>query len=154
MWSIAWKFLQGWHQLNCRFYLYPIYLVGLFLATVILRHDAAQYKVQGVDVSRYQRTVNWKQLQQEGNVKFAFIKATEGSRYKDPYFDSNWEAAQKAGVLRGAYHFYRANKSARWQAQHFIQTVPLQKGDLPPVLDIEEVDNCLLYTSPSPRDRG
>lgn len=140
MWSICWQLFQGWHKTNRRFHLYPIYLVLFFIATVIMRHDAHQYKVQGVDVSRYQRQIDWKVLQKEGNVQFAFIKATEGQNYQDPYFDYNWKAARQAGILRGAYHFYRANISAYWQAQQFINTVSLRKGDLPPVLDIEEVD--------------
>lgn len=139
MWSIAWQALQNWHQLNKKYYLYPIYLVLIFISTLFWRHDAYQYSIQGVDVSRYQRQVNWKLLQKEGNVQFAFIKATEGNSYEDPYFEYNWKAARKAGILRGAYHFYRANKSAYWQAQHFIKTVSLKRGDLPPVLDIEEV---------------
>jgi lysozyme len=131
--------LHAWHRINLRFHWYPIYLVLVFLASLVLRHDARHYKVQGVDVSRYQRTVNWKQLQQEGNVQFAFIKATEGTSYRDPYFDQNWVAAKEAGVIRGAYHFYLPYKSALWQARHFIKTVPLRPGDLPPVLDIENV---------------
>lgn len=139
MWLRTWKFLKGWHQINSRFYLYPVYLVLLLLMSVLWRHDAHQYKVQGVDVSRYQRAVDWPQLREEGNVQFAFIKATEGASYQDPYFDYNWKSARNAGVLRGAYHFYRANRGASIQAQRFIKTVALRSGDLPPVLDIEQV---------------
>ncbi len=136
-----WNLLKGWHRLNLRYYLYPIYLVLFFLVGLLFRHDAYQYTVQGVDVSRYQRTIDWTVLKQEGNVQFAFIKATEGSSYQDPYFESNWEAAREAAVLRGAYHFYSPHKSALWQARHFIKTVRLRQGDLPPVLDVEDVDD-------------
>lgn len=38
---------------------------------------------------------------------------------------------------RGAYHFFIASKSGKAQAENFIETVDLLKGDLPPVLDIE-----------------
>lgn len=141
MWSITWQFLKNWHQVNRRFHLYPVYLVLVFILSFVFRHDARQYGVQGVDVSRYQRQVDWAVLKQEGNVQFAFIKATEGNNYQDPYFDYNWKAARQAGVLRGAYHFYKANKSAEWQAKHFIKTVRLKRGDLPPVLDVEDVDD-------------
>jgi lysozyme len=114
--------------------------VLLFLFSTLLQHDAQKYAVQGVDVSRYQLDVDWNVLKQEAGVQFAFIKATEGSSYQDPYFDYNWATARKAGVLRGAYHFYRAEQSPLWQAKQFIKTVKLRKGDLPPVLDVENVD--------------
>ncbi|MFK7798791.1 MAG: glycoside hydrolase family 25 protein [Aureispira sp.] len=135
-----WKLLKTWHQLNLRFYLYPIYLVLLFFLSTLLQHDAHQYTVQGVDVSRYQRQIDWEVLHQEAGVQFAFMKATEGSSYEDPYFDYNWKTARKVGVLRGAYHFYRTEQSPLWQAKQFMRTVKLRKGDLPPVLDVENVD--------------
>ncbi|MEO7177057.1 MAG: GH25 family lysozyme, partial [Saprospiraceae bacterium] len=40
---------------------------------------------------------------------------------------------------RGAYHFFLATKNGYDQAQNFIQSVKLEAGDLPPVLDIEHL---------------
>ncbi len=40
---------------------------------------------------------------------------------------------------KGAYHFFLATKSGKAQAENFINTVELSKGDLPPVLDIEQL---------------
>ena len=45
-------------------------------------------------------------------------------------------------MTRGAYHFFIPGKSGRAQAVNFIETVQLQKGDLPPVLDIEQVNGA------------
>ena len=42
-------------------------------------------------------------------------------------------------MIRGAYHYYRPNENSLEQAELFIKTVRLQKGDLPPVLDIEKL---------------
>ena len=42
-------------------------------------------------------------------------------------------------MIRGAYHYYRPNENSLEQAALFIKTVKLQKGDLPPVLDIEKL---------------
>ena len=42
-------------------------------------------------------------------------------------------------MIRGAYHYYRPNENSLEQAALFIKTVRLQKGDLPPVLDIEKL---------------
>ena len=104
------------------------------------------YAVHGIDVSRYQENISWKDVQemQVENVKlsFAFIKATEGLSSMDERFRRNWHQARKSGLTRGAYHFFIPGKSGRAQAVHFIETVQLQKGDLPPVLDIEQVNGA------------
>ncbi len=100
------------------------------------------YSVHGIDVSRYQRQVDWarvKKMRVGGvNISFAFIKATEGSWQKDPQFDENWAEAREQGIVRGAYHFFRPNISPKDQATVFIRTVKLRSGDLPPVVDVEE----------------
>lgn len=73
-------------------------------------------------------------------VSFVFIKATEGGTFKDKDFKDNWRAAERAGIKRGAYHFFRSSKDGEAQARHFIKVVgKLRKGDLPPVLDIETI---------------
>lgn len=70
-------------------------------------------------------------------IDFVFMKATEGNELKDRLFQKNWAAAKWEGLLRGAYHFYRPHIKSTLQAKHFIKTVKMVKGDLPPVLDIE-----------------
>ena len=73
-------------------------------------------------------------------VSFVFIKATEGVSMKDSDFRKNWKESGKAGLRRGAYHFFRSSKDGNDQAAHFIATVgDLSARDLPPVLDIESI---------------
>ncbi len=96
----------------------------------------AHHPVHGIDVSRYQGDINWRKVRQSG-VAFAFIKATEGGDHSDPMFRANWRDAARAGVPRGAYHFYYLCRPAAEQAQWFIANVPRSRGALPPVLDIE-----------------
>lgn len=100
------------------------------------------FNIYGIDVSHHQGHIAWDAVSQmrEGRIRlgFAFIKATEGIRLKDSRFDKNWRNARQNGISRGAYHYFLADKSARQQAAHFIQQVKLQRGDLPPVLDVEE----------------
>ena len=100
------------------------------------------YSMHGIDVSRYQRRVDWarvKKMKVGGvNISFAFIKATEGSWQKDPEFDENWANAREQGIIRGAYHFFLPSISPKDQATKFIRTVQLRSGDLPPVVDVEE----------------
>lgn len=94
------------------------------------------HSVYGVDVSHYQKQVDWAQVK-ENEVTFAFIKATEGVTLQDRKFEENWEGAEKAGIIKGAYHFYLPYLNPKEQAAHFISKVKLNPGDLPPVLDVE-----------------
>jgi lysozyme len=103
-----------------------------------------KYSIHGIDVSYYQGKIDWHQVkamkEDSVSIDFAIIKATEGVLRVDPYFQRNWREAAKAGIVCSAYHFFRPQKSGAWQARFFLQTVQFEKGDLPPVVDIEELD--------------
>jgi lysozyme len=99
------------------------------------------YEVVGVDVSNHQGDIDWPALAGSG-VRFAFIKATEGGTFRDKRFQVNWEGAKRAGLARGAYHFFRLCRSGAEQAQNFIATVPREDGALPPVIDAEHLGPC------------
>ena len=100
------------------------------------------YKVHGIDISHYQGDINWKMLEQtrQGQfpVQFIFMKATEGGDYSDKRFVANFDSAKAHGFIRGAYHFYNPKTDVNKQADFFINSVKLEPGDLPPVLDIEK----------------
>jgi lysozyme len=94
--------------------------------------------VLGIDVSHHQGTVDWKAVAAEGIV-FAFVKATEGVTFVDKQFAINWAAMKDAGILRGAYHFFRPARPVKDQVDSFLRTLgTLDERTLPPVLDIEE----------------
>lgn len=94
------------------------------------------YPVKGVDVSAYQKEIDWKGLEEEG-VKFAFIKATEGTTFVDKRFEYNWKEAHRTSMKVGAYHFLTYTTEGDTQAQNFIDTVDKKWGMLPPVVDVE-----------------
>lgn len=98
--------------------------------------EATSIEAQGIDVSHDQGTVDWPAVVQAGYV-FTFIKATEGETYVDPEFERNWTGAKAAGLLRGAYHFFRAEDSPQSQVELFWKTVG-DTGELPLVVDVEE----------------
>jgi lysozyme len=95
----------------------------------------------GVDVSSYQGRVNWPALAAQG-VAFAYVKATEGTGYVNPYFRYDWTAAASAGVPHGAYQFFSLCEDGKAQAEAFLATVPRGPGSLPPALDLEMAGNC------------
>jgi lysozyme len=103
-----------------------------------------QYAIHGIDVSAYQGTIDWhkvKNMHEDSmHISFAYIKATEGVRQADPYFARNWRECLKAGITCGAYHYFEPKMSGRWQAAFFLKNITLQKGNLPLVVDIEELD--------------
>jgi lysozyme len=104
------------------------------------------YDVHGIDVSRHQGKINWESVSEHTShnveIKFAFIKATEGRTLKDNYFNDNWKKAHENNLLRGAYHFYRPHLTPDEQFNLFKSVVKLQKEDLPPVLDVEMRGSC------------
>jgi lysozyme len=92
--------------------------------------------VHGVDVSRWQGDIDWPKLRRQG-ANFAYIKATDGGDHLDPMFRKNWREADRAGLRRGAYHFFYWCRTAGEQADWFIRNVPKVAGALPPVIDVE-----------------
>jgi lysozyme len=102
------------------------------------------YLIHGIDVSRYQQVIAWEEVKamhvDEIQLGFAFIKATEGIGNTDPQFKRNWKKSNANGIIRGAYHFFIASKDGKMQAENFIAQVELEPGDLPPVLDVEQLN--------------
>ncbi len=101
-----------------------------------MTNAAQETYLTGIDVSHYQGTVNWRDVKAAG-CAFAFAKATESTSIVDSQFAENWDGMKSAGLVRGAYHFFRPEQDAVAQANHFLQVVQLEAGDLPPVIDIE-----------------
>lgn len=99
----------------------------------------SDFSVHGIDVSHYQKHIDWKAVAAQG-IHFAFIKATEGETFRDSLFCRNWMEIKDAGIKRGAYHFFRPTLSAETQVKNFIEGIELGHGDLAPVLDVEVVD--------------
>jgi len=121
-----------WLQRKSRFVHYPEFGIDM----------PVSYSIHGIDVSKYQNIIDWESVKdmKVNNVQigFVFIKATEGLGNEDAFFERNWRKAKNAGLTRGAYHYFLATKSGRDQAENFINSVTIESGDLPPVLDIEQ----------------
>ena len=114
-------------------------LADIRIYEVLHKHDE---KAIGFDVSEYKSTINWEEtysIDESFELSFVFIRATAGINKLDRRFKDNWKGAEDRQLIRGAYHYYRPNENSLEQAELFIKTVRLQKGDLPPVLDIEKL---------------
>jgi lysozyme len=99
------------------------------------------YAIHGIDVSHYSCPIDWQKVAQMNangmRVHFAYMRATYGLTLVDYQLADNWRQAREAGVRRGAYHFFTFSDNASEQARFFLNQVRIEKGDLPPVLDIE-----------------
>lgn len=92
--------------------------------------------IHGIDISHHQGDINWSHINTK-KYQFVYMKATEGGDFVDPRFMENWRKADSKPMRRGAYHFYRLNKTGVAQAHNFINTVPVDSNALPPVIDLE-----------------
>lgn len=101
---------------------------------------ASRYLVRGVDVSHYQGEIDWQVLSGQ-NIRFAYIKATEGSSHVDRRFAENCEKAMKTDLKVGAYHFFSFDSPGITQAEHFIETTEPYESLIAPVVDVEFYGN-------------
>lgn len=107
------------------------------LGYIRLREPNRHYTVRGVDVSSYQGEIDWRVLSEQG-IKFAYIKATEGSSFTDESFVRNWRDARAIeGLAVGAYHFMSFESPGTAQADNFLSAASVGTGVLPPAVDLE-----------------
>ena len=100
--------------------------------------------IKGLDCSMWQKGIKWHLV--DSNFTFVFIKATQNLR-TDINFKNNWE---KCSIPKGAYHFFAPTINGETQAKHFLSVVKIEKGDLPPVIDVEYTRlwrRCNRYTA-------
>ena len=88
----------------------------------------------GIDISHHNKNVNFDLIDQS----FIFMKATEGSNFVSSAYHQRMDEAIRLQKNVGAYHYYRINTDPIIQAKHFCKHI---KGNLPPVLDIESINN-------------
>ncbi len=97
---------------------------------------AAGPTVRGVDVSIYQGSINWNAVHADG-WDFAVTRIGDGYG-GDSTFQTNWAGIKNAGMIRGAYQFWRASNDQNRMADIVIAAVGrLGPGDLPVMFDIE-----------------
>lgn len=140
-----------------------ICLLLVLICLPLIRQRAKEYGAQVpedsfsyiLDISHHQKSVNWDSLLVMTDAKgrtvrspgkavrvkapdYVVMKASEGENFQDECFGQRWKEAADRGIRRGAYHFFRAERDPRRQAENFARTVgQLSFRDLPPVLDVE-----------------
>ncbi len=103
--------------------------------------QAHAQRPNGIDVSRWQGTIDWVAVKGSG-VTFAWAQATRGAYLTNVNFAANMSNGKAAGVLMGAYHFaIPATNSPAAEADYFWNLAgPYIVADgktLMPMLDME-----------------
>lgn len=92
----------------------------------------------GIDVSNYQKDIDWRTTAKDDNIKFVYIKATEGATHKQHRYRRNIENARRHGIKVGSYHFMTTTASVQSQFENFISVALPEEQDLVPLLDVEK----------------
>ena len=97
----------------------------------------------GIDVSKYQKEIDWDVVAAEG-IEFAIIRCgyrgmQTGALVEDPYFRANLEGAKKAGIKVGIYFFSQAVNAveAVEEASMVLELLDGEEIDYPIFIDTE-----------------
>lgn len=116
------------------------YIKNLQKTTIETLENLNKNYIFGIDISHYNGTIDWEQIKaSKFPIQFVFIRSSMGKNGTDKQFSVNYAKAKEAGYLVGVYHYYRPNENSTQQFNHFKSVYSYKKGDLPPVLDIEEM---------------
>ena len=99
--------------------------------------DRYRYPVAGIDVSKHNGDIDYEKVAAD-DYQFVFIKASEGKTYRDEAFERNYRGAREAGLMVGAYHFFRKNRTGEEQAANLLAAINGKPLDLPLVIDLED----------------
>lgn len=121
-------------------------MANLYQEDGLLHYEDENYRsVNGIDVSYYQKTINWEKVAADG-IDFAIIRlgyrgSEEGRLHTDSRFKENLKGAKKAGLDVGVYFFSQANtvEEAVKEAKYVIRRIRGRGVNYPVVFDMEPV---------------
>lgn len=91
--------------------------------------------LKGIDISNWQAGLSIDAIKSQ--IDFVIVKATEGTGLVDKQCDKFFQAANKAGLKLGFYHFAR-HADAAVEAEFFYRNTKNYFGEAIPVLDWED----------------
>jgi GH25 family lysozyme M1 (1,4-beta-N-acetylmuramidase) len=105
---------------------------------------------RGVDVADRNQTIKWSTVRKNG-YGFAYVRVSDGVKNVDKKFSYNWENAQKVGMIRGAYQYFRPGQDPVAQAKLVIKKMGKLRGDELPVALAVQTDDGLSKSALSAR---
>lgn len=94
---------------------------------------------KGIDVSEWQKKIDWDKLAASGEVDFVMIRAGLGQGQPDDYWLANVEACTRLGIPFGVYWFSYAKspERARKEAEYCIEAIRPYRLSFPVAFDFE-----------------
>ena len=99
------------------------------------RNEEAKY--DGIDISSYQGYIDWAKVSSDKDIRFVYIKATEGATYRSTHYAHNITQARRYGLLVGSYHYLTSTSTIDEQFKNFSTYALSNIQDLIPMLDVE-----------------
>ena len=99
------------------------------------RNKEASY--DGIDISSHQGFIDWEKVSSDKDIRFVYIKATEGATYRSPHYAHNLTQARRYGMLVGSYHYLTSTSPINEQFENFSKFALKNIQDLIPMLDVE-----------------
>jgi lysozyme len=90
----------------------------------------------GFDISHHQQGFDFQLARRQGYTR-CYLKASQGSVFKDPSYATFRQQAEANEILHGAYHFVDPTIMSKSQVVNFLTALDGTVGNLPPVLDAE-----------------
>ena len=100
--------------------------------------------IPGIDVSNWQGYIDYSAVKRSG-IQIVYIKASQGTGFKDPYLEYNYRNAKENGLKVGFYHYVTATsiQSAEREAQFFSSVISGKSPDCKLAMDFEVFDSSL-----------
>ncbi|MBP5688487.1 MAG: hypothetical protein J6X22_07595 [Muribaculaceae bacterium] len=108
-------------------------ILSCLICSVFLLRSSNTDIPDGYDLSSHNRNLNWKTLSKS---QFVYLKASEGSTFKDKKYNEYKIIARQHNLKVGAYHFMCNDCSGKKQFEHY-KSVAKKDIDLIPALDVE-----------------
>ena len=109
----------------------------------ISKFEFKDNSIFGIDVSHYQKKIDWKKVSKNTNpkIQFVYIKASEGVTWKDKRFKYNYKNAKSNNLRVGVYHFFSPSTLGKDQFKEFKTIYPKDENDLPVMIDCEKMSD-------------
>lgn len=114
----------------------------IFVLALIVIYLSCSYvpEFNGIDISHHNK-VDWEKIKKDSNIKFCYIKATEGKSFRDPMCKQHAIKAKQNNLYVGLYHYFRTDVSPEAQFNNFKKIASSIDFDLIPVIDVEQNGN-------------
>ena len=114
--------------------------------------DPQRYPIRGIDLSSHNGMLSFEGVREDG-IEFVFLKASEGTDFRDTNFRLNYDKARKADLKVGAYHYFRFDRDGVSQALNLLRTIGARQLDLGIAVDVEDAGNARGVPRDSIRER-